>query len=72
MVRDGTLEPIRAEAMGLLQKEGLREHLEQRREGVECLSHVVLQSLCRALGPYQQTDDVGDERADEDNEGNLH
>lgn len=57
--------------MGFFKKEGLGEHAEESGERIKRLSHVVLQVLCCTLGPNEDTDDIGNEGTDEDDEGNL-
>ena len=71
MIGYGALNPIGAETMGFFQKEGLGEHAEQSGERIERLSHVVLQILRCTLGPKQDANDIGNEGADDHNEGDL-
>lgn len=71
MISYGALNPVRAETMGFFEKEGLGEHAEEGGERIKRLSHVVLQILRCTLGPKQDANDIGNEGADDHNEGNL-
>ena len=72
MLFRSALEAVGAEAVRFLEEEGLGEHAEEGREGIEGLRHVVLQVLGRALWPDEQAHYIGDEGADDDDERDLH